>query len=65
MPAEIVERLNREIITGLNHPPIKERMASRRRHADLPSRSPEFTKFVADETEKWGKLVRALNIKAE
>jgi tripartite-type tricarboxylate transporter receptor subunit TctC len=63
-PPDIVERLNREIIAGLNHPPIKERMAA---SGGVPfSESiPEFTTFVADEIEKWGKLVRALNIKAE
>ena len=63
-PPDIVERLNREIIAGLNHPPIKERMAT---GGGVPfSKSvPEFTTFVADEIDKWGKLVRALNLKAE
>ena len=63
-PAEIVERLNREIIAGLNHPPIKERMASGG-GTPFTESVPQFSKFVADEIEKWGKLVRALNIKAE
>jgi tripartite-type tricarboxylate transporter receptor subunit TctC len=63
-PPDIVERLNREIIAGLNHPPIKERMASGG-GTPFTESVPEFTKFVADEIEKWGKLVRALNIKAE
>jgi hypothetical protein len=27
--------------------------------------SAEFVKFIADETEKWGKVIQALNIKAE
>ena len=63
-PPDIVERLNREIIAGLNHPPIKERMAA---SGGVPfSESvPAFTTFVSDEVEKWGKLVRALNLKAE
>jgi tripartite-type tricarboxylate transporter receptor subunit TctC len=63
-PAEIVERLNREIIAGLNHPPIKERMASGG-GTPFTESVPEFTRFVADEIEKWGKLVRALNLKAD
>jgi len=31
----------------------------------LPGSPSEFGKFIADETEKWGKVIRAANIKAE
>jgi hypothetical protein len=31
----------------------------------FPSSPAEFGKFIADETEKWGKVIRAANIKAE
>jgi tripartite-type tricarboxylate transporter receptor subunit TctC len=31
----------------------------------MPMTSDEFGKFIADETEKWGKVIRAANIKAE
>jgi tripartite-type tricarboxylate transporter receptor subunit TctC len=63
-PSDIVEHLNREIIAALNHPTIKERVTSGGGTAFtlLPA---DFAKFIAAETEKWGKLVRALNIKAE
>jgi len=63
-PPELVERLNREIIAGLNHPPIKERLAIGGGVA-FTENVPAFAAFVADEIEKWGKLVKALNIKAE
>ena len=63
-PSEIVERLNREIVAALNHPPIKERVTSGGGTPFMLSAA-EFAKFVGAETEKWGKLVRALNIKAE
>ena len=63
-PSDIVERLNREIVAALNHPPIKERVA--RGGGTAFTLSPaDFAKFIAAETEKWGKLVRALNLKAE
>jgi tripartite-type tricarboxylate transporter receptor subunit TctC len=63
-PPEIVERLNREIIAGLNHPPIKERLAI---GGGVPfsENVAEFTAFVSDEIDKWGKLVKSLNLKAE
>ena len=31
----------------------------------LPGSSADFAKFIADETEKWGKVIRAANIKPE
>jgi tripartite-type tricarboxylate transporter receptor subunit TctC len=63
-PAEIVDRLNKEINAGLADPKIKARLA------DLGStplaQSPgEFAKLIASDTEKWGKVIRAANIKAE
>jgi tripartite-type tricarboxylate transporter receptor subunit TctC len=63
-PAEVVNKLNREISAALADSKMKARLA------DLGSKplagSPaEFGKFIADETEKWGKVVRFANIKAE
>jgi tripartite-type tricarboxylate transporter receptor subunit TctC len=61
--AEIVEKLNNEINTALTDPKIKARLADL--GAVAMSMTPtEFGKFVADETEKWGKVIRAANIKA-
>jgi len=63
-PPEIVERLNKEINASLADPTMKARLA------DLGTvvfgGSPaDFGKFIADETEKWGKVIRANNIKPE
>jgi tripartite-type tricarboxylate transporter receptor subunit TctC len=61
-PAEIIDKLNREINAALADPRMKARLA------DLGSTpligSPEeFGKLIADEAEKWGKVIRATNIK--
>jgi tripartite-type tricarboxylate transporter receptor subunit TctC len=61
-PAEIVDKLNKEINAGLADPGIKTRLADLGGTA-LPGSSAEFGKFTADETEKWGKVARAANIK--
>jgi tripartite-type tricarboxylate transporter receptor subunit TctC len=63
-PSEIIDKLNKEINAGLADPKLKARFA------DLgavvfPSSPAEFGKFIADETEKWGKVVRAANLKVE
>jgi tripartite-type tricarboxylate transporter receptor subunit TctC len=63
-PTEIIERLNREINAGLADASLKERLANL---GSAPfARSPaEFGKLLVDETEKWGKVIRAANIKPE
>jgi tripartite-type tricarboxylate transporter receptor subunit TctC len=61
-PAEIVGKLNREITAGLADPKIKERLADLG-GVPLPMTAAEFGKLIADETEKWGKVIRAANIK--
>ena len=63
-PAEIVERLNKEINAGLADPKIKARYAELGATA-LAGSPADFGKFIADETEKWAKVIRAANIKAE
>jgi tripartite-type tricarboxylate transporter receptor subunit TctC len=63
-PAEIVEELNKEINAGLAAPKLKARLADVGGSA-LSGSPADFGKFIADETEKWGKVIRALNIKAE
>jgi tripartite-type tricarboxylate transporter receptor subunit TctC len=63
-PAEIVEKLNKEINAGLADPKIEARLANL--GGDVLALSPaDFGKLIADETEKWGKVIRALNINAE
>jgi tripartite-type tricarboxylate transporter receptor subunit TctC len=63
-PAEIVDRLNREINAGLADPKLKARLADLGGTPFVGSPA-EFAKFVADETEKWAKVIRAANIKPE
>jgi tripartite-type tricarboxylate transporter receptor subunit TctC len=63
-PADIVEKLNKEINAGLADPRLKARLADL--GGDALALSPaDFGELIADETEKWGKVIRALNIKAE
>jgi tripartite-type tricarboxylate transporter receptor subunit TctC len=63
-PAEIVDRLNKEINAALVDPKMKARLADLSGTA-LPGSPADFAKLIADETEKWGKVVRAANIKPE
>jgi tripartite-type tricarboxylate transporter receptor subunit TctC len=63
-PPQIIDKLNKEINAGLADPKMKSRLADL--GGTVLAGSPaEFGKLIADETEKWGKVIRALNIKAE
>jgi tripartite-type tricarboxylate transporter receptor subunit TctC len=63
-PAEIVDRLNKEINAGLSDPKIKVRLADL--GATVIAGSPsDFGKLIGDETEKWGKVIKSAGIKAE
>src|SRR5262249_39951518 len=63
-PAEIVAKLNKEINAALADPNMKTRLADL--GGDVLALSPaDFGKLIADDTEKWGKVIRAANIKAE
>jgi tripartite-type tricarboxylate transporter receptor subunit TctC len=62
--AEIVDKLNKEINAGLADPKMKARLAAV--GGDVLALSPaDFAKLIADDTEKWGKVIRAANIKAD
>jgi tripartite-type tricarboxylate transporter receptor subunit TctC len=63
-PAEIVDKLNKEINTALGDPTFKARLADVGGSA-LSGSPADFGKLIADETEKWGKVIRAANIKPE
>jgi tripartite-type tricarboxylate transporter receptor subunit TctC len=63
-PAEIVDKLNTEINAALGSPKMKERFADLG-VAVLPGSPADFGKLIRDETEKWGKVIRAANLKAE
>ena len=63
-PAEIVEKLNTEINAGLAEPKMKARLADL--GGDVLALSPaDFGKLIADETEKWRKVVKFTGIKAD
>jgi tripartite-type tricarboxylate transporter receptor subunit TctC len=63
-PAEIVDKLNKEINAGLADPKIKARLADLDGTVLVGSPA-DFGKLIAEETEKWGKVIRAANIKPE
>jgi tripartite-type tricarboxylate transporter receptor subunit TctC len=63
-PAEIVDKLNKEVNAALDDPKMKARLADLGGVA-LPGSPAEFGKLIADETEKWAKVIKFAGIKAE
>jgi tripartite-type tricarboxylate transporter receptor subunit TctC len=63
-PAEIVDKLNKEMNAVLADPKTKARLADLG-DVSTPMTPDEFGKFIADKTEKWSKVIRAANIKPE
>jgi tripartite-type tricarboxylate transporter receptor subunit TctC len=63
-PAEIIDKLNKEINAALGDPRMKARLADQDAEAlvGLPA---DFGALIADETEKWAKVIRAANIKPQ
>jgi tripartite-type tricarboxylate transporter receptor subunit TctC len=63
-PAEIVDKLNKEINAGLADPKLRARLADL---GGVPfAGSPAaFGMLIAEDTEKWAKVIRAANIKPE
>jgi tripartite-type tricarboxylate transporter receptor subunit TctC len=62
--AEIVEKLNNEINAGLADDKLKARLANV--GGDVLALSPaDFGRLIAEETERWGKVIRAANIRAD
>ena len=63
-PVEIVDKLNREINAGLGDPKLKAQLSDL--GGIMLARTPaDFGKLIADDTEKWAKVIRAANIKPE
>jgi tripartite-type tricarboxylate transporter receptor subunit TctC len=63
-PAEVVDKINKEIITALADPKIKERIVQL--GGTIIGGSPaEFGKFIADETEKWSKVITTAHMTAD
>jgi tripartite-type tricarboxylate transporter receptor subunit TctC len=63
-PVEIIDTLNKEINAALADPKIRARLADLG-SVPMPMSQAEFKNFVAIETGKWSKVIRAANIKAE
>ncbi len=63
-PAEIVEKLNKEINAGLADPKLKARFADLGATVFVVSPA-DFGKFIADETEKWAEVIKFAGAKAE
>jgi tripartite-type tricarboxylate transporter receptor subunit TctC len=63
-PAAIINNLNSEVNAALADPMMKARFGDLGATV-LPGSPADFGKLVAEDTEKWGKVIRAANIKAE
>ena len=63
-PTDIVSRLNRETNAALADPKIKARLSDLGATALIGSAG-DFRKFIVEDSEKWGKVIRTANIKAE
>jgi tripartite-type tricarboxylate transporter receptor subunit TctC len=63
-PAESVDKLNKEINAGLVDPKMKARFAELGGTV-LPGSRAEFGKLIADETEKWAKVVKLSGVKPD
>jgi len=63
-PPEIVQKFNKEINVGLADSKMKVRLGDLGGTV-LPGSPADFGMLIADETEKWGNVIRTLNIKAE
>jgi tripartite-type tricarboxylate transporter receptor subunit TctC len=61
-PPEIIDKLNKEVNVALADPKIRERLAEQGSAAMVGS-SADFGRFIAEETEKWAKVIQAANIK--
>jgi tripartite-type tricarboxylate transporter receptor subunit TctC len=61
---EVIDKLNKEVNAALDDPRMKARLAELGATA-LPGSSADFGKFIADETEKWAKVIKFAGIKPE
>lgn len=63
-PAEIVDKLNKEINVAMADPGMKAKLAAIGGET-MPGSPADFGKLIVEETEKWGKVVRTAGIKPE
>jgi hypothetical protein len=62
-PAEIVAKLNQAINAGLSDAEMKARLINRGGYIASSGSPADFSKLIADYTERWGKVIRAANIR--
>jgi tripartite-type tricarboxylate transporter receptor subunit TctC len=60
-PADIIERLNKEINTALADPKMQARLAELGGNL-IPGTPADFAKVIADETDKWAKVIKSANV---
>jgi tripartite-type tricarboxylate transporter receptor subunit TctC len=63
-PVEIIDMLNKEINAGLADPKLKARFADLGA-TPVPGSPADFREFIAEETEKWGKVVKFAGVRAD
>jgi tripartite-type tricarboxylate transporter receptor subunit TctC len=63
-PTEIIDKLNKEIVAGVADAKLQAHLLALGVRPK-PRTPAEFGKFIADETEKWAKVIKFANIKAE
>jgi tripartite-type tricarboxylate transporter receptor subunit TctC len=63
-PAEIVDKLNKTITAGVTDPAVKAKLVNLGVEP-MPMTPAEFGKLIAEETEKWAKVVKSAHMKAE
>lgn len=63
-PPEIIDKLNREVNAGLVDPQFKA-LLDHHGVNTIPGTPADFAKLIADETERWGQVIRTVGIKAE
>ena len=64
-PAEVQDILNKEINAGLADLKMKARFADLGGYTPFASSPAEFRKFIADDVQKWAKVIRTANIRLE
>ena len=63
-PVEIIDKLNKEIEAGVADPKLRAQLTDLG-GIILSGSQVDFSTLITDETEKWGKVIRAANIKAD
>jgi tripartite-type tricarboxylate transporter receptor subunit TctC len=63
-PPEIVQKLSQVVAAGLANPRIRARLAEAAT-APMPLSPVQFGALIAQETERWGKVIKSANIKPE